>query len=145
MQIHTIKKESSNKKSRQVGRGRYRGYTSGRGGKGQTARAGHKKYPEIREVIKKLPKLRGYRFNSIKTKPVPVNINALNIFEEGSVVDKKALLEKNIIKSEGGKMPSVKILASGEIDKKLTIKDCLVSREARSKIEKAGGKVEDFK
>ncbi len=142
MQIHTIKRENPNKKSRQVGRGRYRGYTSGRGGKGQTARAGNKRYPEIREVIKKLPKLKGYRFNSIKTKPIPVNLGDLNVFEEGSIVDRKALLDKKIIKQDGGKMPLVKILANGEVNKKLTIKDSLISKEAKSKIEKAGGTVE---
>ena len=65
MQIHSIKREHPNKKARQVGRGGTRGKTSGRGGKGQTARAGNKRRPQLRDIIKKLPKLRGYRFNSI--------------------------------------------------------------------------------
>lgn len=47
-----------------VGRGGKHAKTSGRGGKGQTARAGNKRRPELRDIIKKLPKLRGYRFNS---------------------------------------------------------------------------------
>ena len=80
MQIHSIKREHPNKKARQVGRGGTRGKTSGRGGKGQTARAGNKRRPQLRDIIKKLPKLRGYRFNSIQTKPRPVNLESLNIF-----------------------------------------------------------------
>lgn len=64
MQIHNLKKENKNKKNQKVGRGGKRGKTSGRGHKGQNARAGNKKRPAIRDVIKKLPKQRGYRFNS---------------------------------------------------------------------------------
>ena len=51
MQIHTLKRNTSNKKARQVGRGGKRGKTSGRGGKGQTARAGNKRRPELRDMI----------------------------------------------------------------------------------------------
>ena len=141
MQIHSIKREHPNKKARQVGRGGTRGKTSGRGGTGQTARAGNKRRPQLRDIIKKLPKLRGYRFNSIQTKPRPVNLESLNIFADGSVVDRKALLDEKLIKLEKGKMPKVKILAQGEISKKLSITDCLVSLPARVKIEKAGGSV----
>lgn len=141
MQIHSIKREHPNKKARQVGRGGTRGKTSGRGGKGQTARAGNKRRPQLRDIIKKLPKLRGYRFNSIQTKPKPVNLGSLNVFADGSVVNRKALLDEKLIKLEKGKMPKVKILAQGEISKKLSITDCLVSLPARVKIEKAGGSV----
>jgi large subunit ribosomal protein L15 len=141
MQIHSIKREHPNKKARQVGRGGTRGKTSGRGGKGQTARAGNKRRPQLRDIIKKLPKLRGYRFNSIQAKPKPVNLESLNIFADGSVVDRKALLDEKLIKLEKGKMPKVKILAQGEISKKLSITDCLVSEAARVKIEKAGGSI----
>ncbi len=141
MQIHSIKREHPNKKARQVGRGGTRGKTSGRGGKGQTARAGNKRRPQLRDIIKKLPKLRGYRFNSIQTKPKPVNLGSLNVFADGSVVNRKALLDEKLIKLEKGKMPKVKILAQGEISKKLSITDCLVSEAARVKIEKAGGSI----
>lgn len=64
MQIHHLKREHKNKKDRIVGRGGKHAKTSGRGGKGQTARAGNKRRPELRDIIKKLPKLRGYKFNS---------------------------------------------------------------------------------
>ena len=66
MQIHNLKREHKNKKDRIVGRGGKHAKTSGRGGKGQTARAGNKRRPELRDIIKKLPKLRGYQFNSIR-------------------------------------------------------------------------------
>jgi len=65
MQIHQLKRQHKNKKDRIVGRGGKHAKTSGRGGKGQTARAGNKRRPELRDIIKKLPKLRGYRFKSI--------------------------------------------------------------------------------
>lgn len=66
MQIHNLKRTHKNKKDRLVGRGGKHAKTSGRGGKGQTARAGNKRRPELRDIIKKLPKLRGYQFNSIQ-------------------------------------------------------------------------------
>lgn len=65
MQIHDLKRTHKNKKDRIVGRGGKHAKTSGRGGKGQTARAGNKRRPELRDIIKKLPKQRGYKFNSI--------------------------------------------------------------------------------
>ncbi len=65
MQIHDLKRTHKNKKDRIVGRGGKHAKTSGRGGKGQTARAGNKRRPELRDIIKKLPKNRGYRFNSV--------------------------------------------------------------------------------
>lgn len=66
MQIHNLKREHKNKKDRLVGRGGKHAKTSGRGGKGQTARAGNKRRPELRDIIKKLPKNRGYQFKSIR-------------------------------------------------------------------------------
>src|SRR5574343_182474 len=65
MQLNELKRKNPNKKARQVGRGGTRGKQSGRGGKGQTARAGKKRRLQIRDIIKKLPKLRGYRLKSI--------------------------------------------------------------------------------
>ncbi|MBI5139446.1 hypothetical protein HZA26_02455 [Candidatus Nomurabacteria bacterium] len=66
MQIHNLKRIHKNKKDRIVGRGGKHAKTSGRGGKGQTARAGNKRRPELRDIIKKLPKNRGYQFKSIR-------------------------------------------------------------------------------
>ena len=141
MQINSLKREHPNKKHVQVGRGGTRGKTSGRGGKGQTARAGNKRRPQIRDIIKKLPKLRGYRFNSGSIKATPVNVEALNVFDTGAVVTVASLFEKNLIRRVGGILPKVKILAKGEISKKLSVTGCEVSASARAKIEKAGGTV----
>ena len=66
MQIHNLKRTHKNKRDRLVGRGGKHAKTSGRGGKGQTARAGNKRRPELRDIIKKLPKNRGYKFKSVK-------------------------------------------------------------------------------
>ena len=66
MQIHNLKREHKNKRDRLVGRGGKHAKTAGRGGKGQTARAGNKRRPELRDIIKKLPKKRGYQFKSIR-------------------------------------------------------------------------------
>src|ERR1035437_4496398 len=66
MQIHNLKRQHKNKKDRLVGRGGKHAKTSGRGGKGQRARAGNKGRPELREIIKKLPKNRGYQSKYIQ-------------------------------------------------------------------------------
>lgn len=139
MQLNTLKRQHPNKKAQQVGRGGTRGKTSGRGGKGQTARAGNKRRPEMRDIIKKIPKLRGYRFHSASIKSSPVNVGALNVFDAGTVVTPASLFEKNLIRRVGGVLPNVKILGTGELSKKLSITDCKVSDSARLKIEKAGG------
>jgi len=141
MELHTLKREHPNKKSRLVGRGGTRGKTSGRGGKGQTARAGNKRRPQMRDIIKKIPKLRGYRFSSRKIKPSPVNVGALNIFEAGSVINPAALFEKNLVRKVGGKLPAVKILGNGEISIKISVVGCIVSKTAKEKIEKVLGSI----
>jgi ribosomal protein L15 len=66
MQIHELKRKHKNKKDRLVGRGGKHAKTSGRGGKGQTARAGNKRRPELRDIIKKLPKNRGYNAPQVR-------------------------------------------------------------------------------
>lgn len=142
MQTHNLKRKTANKKSRQVGRGGTRGKTSGRGTKGQLARAGHKTRPEIRDTIKRLPKLRGYSFKSIAWKAEIVDLTKLEAsFASGETVSPKSLLEKGLVRQVGGLPPVVKILSDGEISKKLTIDGCLTSAKAKEKIEKAGGTV----
>lgn len=142
MQIHNLKRKNANKKARQVGRGGKRGKTAGRGTKGQLARAGHKVRPEIRDIIKRLPKLRGYSFKSFEIKPEVVNLADIeSAFGAGETVSPAALLEKGLVRKAGGGRPRVKILGDGEISKKFTFEDCLVSLKAKEKIEKAGGTI----
>jgi large subunit ribosomal protein L15 len=70
-----------------------------------------------------------------------VNVEALNIFESGTVISKASLFEKNLVKRVGGVIPGIKILGRGELTKKLIITECLVSETAKAKIEKAGGEI----
>lgn len=145
MQTHNLKRAHPNKKSRQHGRGGTRGKTTGRGTKGQNARAGHKKRPEIRDFIKRIPKLRGRGKNintSIETKPSVVNLGEINkVFKKGNTVSPQSLVKMNLVNKVRGGLPRVKILATGELDKTLSFKNCLVSISARMAIEKVGGSV----
>jgi large subunit ribosomal protein L15 len=141
MQIHELQRRTPNKSSRQVGRGGKRGKTSGRGHKGQKARAGHKIRPEIRDQIKKIPKLRGYRFASIQNKKAVVNLSLLDKnYADGEVVSPTSLLEKKLIKRQGGVLPVVKILATGEFTKKLTFENVEFSEKAGAKTNKTEAK-----
>ena len=146
MQTHNVQRETKHKKHTQLGRGGRHGKTSGRGGKGQTARAGNKRRPQMRDVIKKLPKLRGYKFASIQTAAMPINLDSIsNAFTNGAIVSPVTLLESGVIKTKNGRVPRVKVLARGEMTIKVTVTGCLVSETAKQAIEKAGGKVEESK
>jgi len=128
-----------------VGRGGKRGKTSGRGGKGQTARAGHKARPEWRDFIKRMPKLRGYSFQSISGVVHPVTVVNLDLingaFKAGAIVKPSTLVAIGLVKQYKGKNQNIKILGNGEISKKITVVGCVVSQSAKEKIEKAGGTV----
>ncbi|MFH1823472.1 MAG: uL15 family ribosomal protein [archaeon] len=143
MQIHNLKRTHKNKKDRMVGRGGKHAKTSGRGGKGQTARAGNKRRPELRDIIKKLPKNRGYRFNSFQVKPICVSLDKIiKLYPKGGEVNPTSLLGLNAIKKKKGFMPVVKILA-GKLDFniKIQVSKCFVSDSAKEKIIKAAGEV----
>ena len=117
------------------------GKTAGRGHKGQKARSGGGVRIGFEggqmPLARRIPK-RG--FHNIFAKPLEsVNVSALEKFEDGAVVDAKALLEAGILsKCTYG----VKILGNGEITKKLTVKASAFSESAKAKIEAAGGKAE---
>lgn len=145
MQHHNLIPKTKNKKTAIIGRGGKRGKTSGRGGKGQTARAGNKKRPELRDFIKRIPKLRGRGVNQNKspnTKPTIVNLSDIEaVFETNSIISPVTLIEKRTISTLDGRIPQVKILGAGDITKKFTIENCLISLSAKAKVEKAGGSV----
>jgi len=148
MQLHELKPSAPRKTAKRIGLGGKRGKTSGRGGKGQTARAGNSTRPELRDFIKKLPKLRGFgknratAVNGSKEEILVVNLNKLeSTFEAGETVSAKTLVDKGVIKKRGNKLPKIKILAFGEITKKLKVENCQVSEAAKVKLEKAGGEV----
>ncbi len=145
MQTHELKSNKTLRK--RVGRGGKRGKTSGKGHKGQNARTGNSKRPEMRDIIKKYPKLRGQGKNGNRSRDIityyyPVNVSDLEKnFSAGDKVTPKALLEKGLIDYVKAKIPGVKILGAGDISKKVSVVGCAVSKTAGEKIEKAGGSI----
>ena len=147
MQLHELKRHTPNKGSKRIGRGRGsgKGKTSGRGTKGQNARAGHKKRPDVREKLKKLPKLRGrgiHALHSIEPRASVVNLIVLEkVFNTGEVVSPATLVERGVVRARKGTTPKVKILGDGALTKKLSFENVLTSSSAKAAIEKAGGSV----
>ena len=148
MQLHELKPTAPRKTAKRIGRGGKRGKTSGRGGKGQTARTGNSTRPEMRDFIKKLPKLRGFgknrarTVNSERVLATVVNLAKIEVaFTAGDVVSPKTLVSRGVISTLSKKVPTVKILATGELTKKLSFEGCAMSVTAVAKIEKAGGTV----
>ena len=142
MQINELKPIHKNKARVRVGRGGKKGTYSGRGNKGQSARAGRKMVPIIRELIKRYPKLRGYRRFVLEDYSTVVNLDVLEkTSKDGEIINSENLIKKGIIRMIKGKRPEVKILGKGKITKKIIIENCKVSKSAREAIEKAGGSV----
>lgn len=145
MQLHNLKRKTKNKKSVQVGRGGTRGKTSGRGTKGQKARAGRKMRPEMRDIIKKLPKLRGYDFKSRHDKPTVVTLAALQkITSAGDTVTREFLAEKKVISIYKGRLPDVKIVGDKKAEafsNKITLVGIETTASTKAAIEKAGGEI----
>ncbi|NLC77758.1 MAG: 50S ribosomal protein L15 [Clostridia bacterium] len=144
MKLHELKPaEGSRKKARRVGRGMSSGSgkTSGRGHKGQKARSGGGVRIGFEggqmPLYRRLPK-RGFT-NVFKKEIVAVNVDALNRFEGGTEVTPALLVESGVIK---GVKDGIKILGNGNLEKALTVKAHSFSRQAREKIEAAGGRAE---
>ena len=123
------------------GHGSGNGKTAGRGHKGQKSRSGSGGKVGFEggqmPLYRRLPK-RGHSCRNSK-EIVAINLQLLNVFSEGEVVDIKALQNKGLVSNP---RDGVKILAGGNIDKKLTVKVNAFSAGAREKIESAGGKAE---
>jgi len=135
MQLHELKPTHKKKTRKRVGRGGKRGTYSGKGMKGQRSRAGKRLKPVIRSLIKRYPKLRGYKFNPQTTKPVVINFEVLEKkFKSGDKVSPEILLKKGLIRKIKGKVPLVKILGRGELTKSLTIEGCSVSKSVKEKL-----------
>jgi large subunit ribosomal protein L15 len=136
----------SRRASKRVGRGNGSGHGtySGRGCKGQKARAGNNKVRPGFEggqlpLIKRLPRKRGFT-NIFKTEYSTIGIDSLNHFEPGSEVTAEKLVAAGMLKSLRN---PIKILADGDINHPLTVKANKFSASARAKIEAAGGKAEE--
>ena len=123
------------------GAGSGNGKTAGKGHKGQNARTGGGVRPGFEggqlPIYRKLPK-RGFK-NHFATEYVNVNLEQLNQFENGTVVDLSVLLAEGVVKNE---FDGLKVLGNGELTKALTVKAAAFSASAKEKIEAAGGKAE---
>ena len=146
MQLHNLRPARKPHPAKRVGRGGTRGTYSGRGVKGQKSRAGHKIRPAVRDLIKKIPKLKGIKFSRLPQtrlrRSVIVSIGELEkTFQKGERVNPKTLIEKGLVRKRLGRWPVIKLLGDGTITKKLLVSQCQISKSAREKIEKAGGSV----
>lgn len=144
MKLHELRPaEGSKKNSKRVGRGTGSGWgkTAGRGENGQNSRSGGGVRPGFEggqlPLYRRLPK-RGFT-NIFASEIVSINVDRLNVFENGTEVTPELLLEKKIIRKLND---GVKILGNGTLEKTLTVKANKFSKAAAEKIEKAGGKVE---
>ena len=144
MKLHTLSPaEGSVKESFRKGRGpgSGNGKTAGKGHKGQNARSGGGVRPGFEggqlPLYRQLPK-RGFN-NKFAKQYVVVNVAALNVFEDGAVVDLDALLNSGIVRKT---LDGVKVLGEGELTKKLTVQASVFSASAKEKIEAVGGKTE---
>ncbi len=144
MKLGDLKSPGSIKKKKRVGRGGGSGHgtTSGRGSKGQLSRSGGKTRLGFEggqmPLQRRLPHLKGFKNKRKKINNL-VNVSQLEKFKDGSVVDLNVLEKNGFIKNKSN---PVKILGSGELTKKLTVKAEFFSKSAVEKIEKAGGKIE---
>lgn len=147
MRLHNLKPRPGSKhRTKRLGQGDRSGHgkTSGRGGKGQTARSGG----TIRigfeggqmPLLRRIPK-RGFNNKTFGTVWATVNLGDLNEFDEGTEITPAMLKETGYLKKL---LDGVKILADGELTKKLTVKAQKFSATAREKIEKAGGTCVDL-
>ena len=144
MKLHELKPAVGSKKApKRVGRGTGSGLgrNAGKGEKGQNARSGGGVRPGFEggqmPLFRRLPK-RGFT-NPFTKHFVAINVDRLNVFENGTEVTPEVLLEKRVVSKL---MDGVKILGNGTIEKNITVKGCKLSKTAVEKIEAAGGKVE---
>jgi len=148
MQIHELQKNTKKETRTRVGRGGKRGKTSGKGHKGQKARSGGggSPRPYIREDIKRIPKRRGFgknRTRSVNDSRIPTQVVKLSELSNvsGKIISPKTLLGAGLVKRYKGKLPTVKILSIGNIEKPFKVVGVSCSLSVKEKIEKAGGSV----
>lgn len=144
MKLHELKPAAGSKKApKRIGRGTGSGLgrNAGKGEKGQNARSGGGVRPGFEggqmPLYRRLPK-RGFT-NPFSKEFVCINVDRLNIFENGTEITPEVLLERRVVSKV---LDGVKILGNGTLEKSLTVKGCKFSKSAMEKIEAAGGKVE---
>lgn len=148
MELHQLQSNRGLKNKKRVGRGGKKGTYSGRGVKGQKSRSGARFEPIIRPLIKRYHKLKGVSYTSGGKNKILATVNLTLLdknFEANEVVSPETLKEKGVISSRHKKIPAVKILGDGEINKSLKIERCSLSESARDKIMAAKGEIIDEK
>ncbi|NLJ94113.1 MAG: 50S ribosomal protein L15 [Clostridiaceae bacterium] len=148
MQLNTLKSAPGATKSRSRkgrGKGSGNGKTAGRGHKGQNARSGGGVRPQFEggqmPLYRRLPK-RGFNNKRFAKHYHEINVEMLNKFEDGSIVDEEMIRQSGVLtipKVNDG----IKILGRGELSKKLTVRANAFTKSAKEKIENAGGTVEE--
>jgi len=139
MQLHDIISSARRKQEKRIGRGGKRGTYSGKGQKGQRARAGHRIRPAERDTLAKFPKLRGVKNASRAIRNRVVNVGDLErYFAPRTTITKEACVLQGMIRH---RRDPVKILGDGAVNAAFTIVGIPVSPHAKAKIEKAGGTV----
>ncbi|MEK7562075.1 MAG: 50S ribosomal protein L15 [Patescibacteria group bacterium] len=142
MQLHELKPKHKERSKKRIGRGGKKGTYSGKGNKGQSSRAGRKMVPIIRELIKRYPKLKGYRRFVLEDYSVAVNLETLEKNSKaGEIINPENLIKMGIVRMIKGRVPKVKILGKGKLTKQLAVENCKVSASAKEAIEKAGGNI----
>jgi len=142
MQIHTLTPKHKKPQKKRIGRGGKKGTYSGRGMKGQKSRAGNHPAPVVRELLKRYPKLKGYRRVKRQRKPQSVTLAVIERkFSKDEVVSPSALIQKGLIKRQKSTAPKVKIVGLLKLKHALTIQGCILSLGAKKSIEKSGGKI----
>ena len=145
MKLHELKNHPGSTHRRKIvgrGPGSGLGKTSGRGEKGQKARSGGRVsqwFEGGQTPLYKRVSRRGFNNARFATRYSVVNVSSLNIFEDGTTVTPELLKEKKLVRKE---LDGIKILGSGKLEKKLTVKANLFTNSAINKIEELGGKAE---
>ena len=145
MKLHDLQRNiGATHEKKRVGRGSGSGLgiTSGRGQKGQKARSGGGVNPVFEggqlPLYRRIPK-RGFKNAMFKTRYAVINLDALNVFEDGTVVTPALLKEAGIVKNQ---LDGIKVLGNGKLEKKLTIQANKFSTSALEKIKESGSKAE---
>lgn len=141
MQLHQVKSKTELKKHKRVGRGGKRGTYSGKGQKGQKSRSGHVIRPAERDLIQRMPKLRGFRFKPLKEKPVVLNLALLTSKIKNGIINREVLLTAGLINKSEKNIKIVGLKKDKEFTGVIEISGLKVTKKLKEVIEKAGGKV----
>lgn len=138
----------ANKRKRRVGRGGDRGKTSGKGHKGQLARAGHNVRPDILDQMQRIPKRRGYGKNRARgvyaTRPKPVAVPLKRIVSHqtiGKDITPSVLVRLGICRRVDGRIPKVKIIGPTLLEKQIHISKCETTPSVRACVEAKKGTI----